>query len=350
VQSLNEALAQEKDHIAHSELAGGLAAVAGQLEPAEAARVLNQALEHEKERDAREYLTDGLIAVAGRLEPAEGARLLNQALAKEKYAWIRQALAEGLATVAGRLDPAEAARACGEAARLLSQALAQEKDAYARCQLAAGLAAVAGRLERAEAARICAEAARSDIGVLEQALDEDARRHAIRCLSQLIQPLDSEAADQATRALARRIVSDPDLFDFEVGTDVPFRTIYLDPVVLDRFFTNGRRLQPGRRTVAIAATVGISAQEPALSLPLLPATRQPLPCRLSTQDLVELLKMPTCVREVRRVILDQLANRYGRRFESQWDFVRYAQEQGLDLDFTTPPQRPDRKLRPLFEQ
>ena len=67
-------------------------------------------------------------------------------------------------------------------------------------------------------------------------------------------------------------------------------------------------------------------------------------------DLVELLKMPTCVREVRRVILDQLGNRHGRRFDRHWDFVRYAQEQRLDLDFTTPPKRPEAKLPPLFEE
>ncbi|HKI31888.1 MAG TPA: hypothetical protein VKA46_08465, partial [Gemmataceae bacterium] len=62
-----------------------------------------------------------------------------------------------------------------------------------------------------------------------------------------------------------------------------------------------------------------------------------------------LLKMPTCVAEVRRVILDQLGNRYGRRFDTHWDFVRYAQQHGLNLDFTTPPKRPDRKPPPLFE-
>jgi len=36
--------------------------------------------------------------------------------------------------------------------------------------------------------------------------------------------------------------------------------------------------------------------------------------------------------------------------ENRWDFVRYAQQQGLDLDFTTPPKRPDRKLPPLFAE
>jgi hypothetical protein len=69
----------------------------------------------------------------------------------------------------------------------------------------------------------------------------------------------------------------------------------------------------------------------------------------ATQELVELLKMPTCVAEVRRVVLDHLGNRYGRRFETHWDFVRFAQGQQLGLDFTTPPQRPDRMLPPLFE-
>jgi hypothetical protein len=86
-----------------------------------------------------------------------------------------------------------------------------------------------------------------------------------------------------------------------------------------------------------------------MSLSLLPAVGEPPPCRLSTQDLVDLLEMPTCVGQVRRVILDQLGNRYRRRFDTHWDFVRYAHEQRLDLDFTTPPKRPDRKLPPLFQ-
>jgi hypothetical protein len=81
-----------------------------------------------------------------------------------------------------------------------------------------------------------------------------------------------------------------------------------------------------------------------------PAASEPLPCRLDTQDLVEMLKFPTCVGEVRRVILDQLGNRYHQHFATHWDFVRYAEEHGLNLDFTTPPQRPDPKLPPLFEE
>ena len=66
-----------------------------------------------------------------------------------------------------------------------------------------------------------------------------------------------------------------------------------------------------------------------------PATR-----RLSDQDLVELLKRPLCVGPARRVILDHLGHHHRRSFTDQWEFVRFAEDQKLDLDFTRPPQRP----------
>jgi hypothetical protein len=53
---------------------------------------------------------------------------------------------------------------------------------------------------------------------------------------------------------------------------------------------------------------------------------------------------------MRRVLRDQLGNRHHRRFVTHWDFVRYAEDNGLHLDFTTPPQRSDPKLPPLFEE
>ena len=67
------------------------------------------------------------------------------------------------------------------------------------------------------------------------------------------------------------------------------------------------------------------------------------PCRLTTQELVELLKMPTVFGEARVVVLDHLGNRYHRKFANHWQFVRYAKDHHLNLDFTTPPKRPDPK-------
>jgi hypothetical protein len=174
---------------------------------------------------------------------------------------------------------------------------------------------------------------------------------ALEGVSIVVQPLDSEGILHAARVLAQRIVSNPDL------------SYYSDPIVpegngpsafhrdvLERLLTKVPRPHVRQRAAAVAGAIGISANGPARSLPLLPAVSEALPCRLTTQDLVELLKMPTCVREVRHLILDQLGNRYGRRFDTHWDFVRYAQQQGLNLDFTTPPRRPDRKLPPLFQE
>jgi hypothetical protein len=292
-------MALEKDAGAQGSLASSLAEVAERLEPteaarvfAEAARLLSQAMALEKDADARGSLASSLAVVARRLEPAEAARLLSQALAQETSAFTCWPLAENLAAVAGRLKPAEATRVCAEAARLLSQALAREKEGQAYGLLAVGLAAVVGQL-------------------------------------------DGEAATQVARSVTLRVTSDPDP-NWGGGGQ------FTSGDVLERLLSNSSHFQVRQRAIPLAAAIGLAAHGLAPGLPFLPAAAEPLPCRLTTQELVELLKMPTCVRERRRAILDQLGNRYGRRFDTHWDFVRYAQQQGLNLDFTTPPKRPER--------
>jgi hypothetical protein len=221
---------------------------------------------------------------------------------------------------------------------------------------------MAPRLEPAEAARLCAEAARSHNHALTLGSDPYSWPFCNEQVAALLQSVDGESAAQAARVFVLRMVADPNrsctvndnmvypVGDEPIGRAGPSFGLGFDAIVLERFLTNRTRPQTQRRTEAIASAIGISAPGVVRSLPLLPAACEPFPCRLSTQDLVELLKMPTCVGKVRRVILDQLGNRYGRRFETHWDFVRYAQEQGLNLDFTTPPQRPERKLPPLFAE
>jgi hypothetical protein len=368
---LVRALEKVKEPSTRLVLAESLAAAAGHLEPVEAARVcreaarlLAQALEEEQEDWQRARLAQGLAAVAGRLEPAEAARvcrgaarLLTQALEKEQRSWIPQALAEGLASVARRLEPGEAGRVCNRAARLLTETLEKEEKDWARSnpardlasrnpsgfqggsrpqdgyQSAEGLALVAGRLEPAEAARACATAAQAEMEALIREPNRDVRLLAADRLSKFIHLVDKETALPAARSVARQIASCPE-----------WRPHNLDlPAILERILTDTSQLQVRRRALNIAAVTGTASQDPLLTSFLLrfPA-HDPLPCRLATQDLVELLKMPTCVGQVRRVILDQLGNRYGRRFATHWDFVRYAQEQRLHLDFTTPPQRPDK--------
>src|SRR5262249_60055338 len=93
-------------------------------------------------------------------------------------------------------------------------------------------------------------------------------------------------------------------------------------------------------TAASAVAFPAGAGDPLTALAPVLRAAEPPPCRLSTQQLVELLKMPTCISEARRIILDQLGNRYQRRFADVWEFVRFAQEHLPDIDLTTPPKRP----------
>jgi hypothetical protein len=403
---LKEALRLKNLMSSHQDtLAAGLATAAGRLEPAEAARMLDQMLDGEKDDDAhkrqlaedatevepkaRWQLLQGLVAPAARLDPAKVTRVVNEALARENDANGRALLAQNLAAVAGQLQPARAARACAQPARLLDQALANEKEDKNRRQLAEGLAAVAERLEPAVAAgllnealsrekddgvrttlaqalalvswqlqptdteRACAKAARSYVQALDQDFDSSAWPFA-QHMAALLQPLDGPRATYAANIFARLVASDPDRFSGRVvpvfdDNGHPF-VVTQAADVLNRFLTHTPRPEIQRRALAIGSAIGLSASGPVPGLPLLPATCEPLPCRLSTQDLVELLKMPTCLGEVRGVILKHLGNRYGRRFGTPWDFVRYAREEHLDLDFTTPPQRPDRKPPPLFDE
>ena len=39
----------------------------------------------------------------------------------------------------------------------------------------------------------------------------------------------------------------------------------------------------------------------------------------------------------RRAVLDQLQTCYQRTFANQWEFVRFAEDNKLGLDFTKPP-------------
>jgi hypothetical protein len=195
--------------------------------------------------------------------------------------------------VAGRLEPGEAARHCAQAARALTQAMSKTTDPSALKELAEGLAAVAGRLEPEEAARHCAPAATT-----------------------LTQAMTKTTDPYALNRLARKLAAT---------------------------LTAGARTLPVRAT-GLVGGVAISDRQPLLAPAALVLALEPPPCRLSTQQLVELLKHPLCVDQARRIVLEQLENRYRRPFADHWEFVRFATEQRLGLDFTTPPRRPEALL------
>jgi hypothetical protein len=215
------------------------------------------------------------------LEPDKRAQVEEVLINKLQDPDLPEAQRTDLAVVAAMLGDLSA-RASGEVARTLSPA--PTNDYVDQRNMAIGLAAVAARLEPPQAA-----------DALLQAMTKTSDRSTLQSMAS---------------GLA---------------------------VVLIRV----DRAELSRRSTAVAATLGHlgSSGHVATILPHLRTVVEPLPCRFSTPELVEFLKQPTCVGPARRVILDQLENRYGRKFIDQWEFVRFAQEQGLGLDFTSPPQR-----------
>jgi hypothetical protein len=101
--------------------------------------------------------------------------------------------------------------------------------------------------------------------------------------------------------------------------------------------------QRDKHAEAVAAAVGCLHDSQRLpgALSLLCQATEPFPRRLSNQQLVELLKDPLCIGPARRAVLDHLDMHHRCTFADQWEFVRYAQEHHLGLDFTTPPRRPE---------
>jgi hypothetical protein len=324
--ALTQAMKDTKLPYGLSSLAKGLAEVSGWLEPKEAAQAaatLTQAIKGTKDPVALRGLAEGLSAVSARLEPREAAAILTQAMqamkaANEPYAlaW----LAPGLSAVSDRLEPREAA----QVAATLTRAMKDTKHPLVLRSLAQGLSAVSTRLEPREAAAVLTQA-------MKDIKDWRTLKTLAEGLSAVTVRLESKEAARAAAILLSVLMrvaeqrSQPDLvraFSLSL-TDLPPAT---------------QRLRNVDLAIAVAATAG---GDPFLPVAFVHSAAQLRPCRLSTQQLVELLKLPTCVGEGRRVVLDHLGNRYRRPFADAWEFVRFAQEQRLDLDFTSRPEHPE---------
>jgi hypothetical protein len=234
-------------------------------------------------------LAQGLSAVAARLgaeDAAQTAATLVQAIKDTTTLPALQSLAQALSAVAARLEARDAAAVTAPAATTLVQAIKDTKDPGALYSLAQGLSAVAARLEATAAAT-----------TFLQAMTDTKDPRALRSLAQ--------GWSAALSAVP--------------PAEIPARSA----------------------TAAAAGAFPAGTGHPLAALALLLPAAEPPPCRLSTQQLVELLKMPTCIGEARRIVLDQLGNRYHRTFADMWEFVRFAEEQKLGLDLTSPPQKPE---------
>jgi serine/threonine protein kinase len=331
---LADAMAKET-YIARLSTAKAMAALSNGMEADEASQMLVAAIQ----REAAASSTNKASRPDEEISPIEPFTTLT----------------DGLASVAHRLNVAEAARVCGSSARHLSDMIERETDALARNAFARSLAGIAEWMEPAEASRVCDKA----IGALLRARSKQPQdRGSIdQIVAMLLPRLESETAYGRARDLSRLVIDESNrggessVTGGIVGMETVSRMGMMGggmmgrrivqreyPDSLNIILTDNGREQRTRRAAKTAETAG-----PGLEGALEAAARisaEPYPCRLTTQELVDLLKMPTCFGAARRIVLDHLGNRYGPRFVNHWAFVRYATEQNLNLDFTSPPRRP----------
>jgi hypothetical protein len=269
---------------------------------------------------------------------------------------VSSILMDALAESVDRAGAVEARTVCDWVAPRLRESLVENEPQLTFDRLGALLERAARHLPQAEASEI----ADQTIRVLMRARSARGEFTDLRldAITRLLPHLDSQIAIASARELATFAVdrwNSAEPFEGTGGFSGVTRMTGMTamgmmggrswPTNLGRsetfnlILTDNSRAQVSQKIASILKSAG-AGFEGALTA----ASRvfaQPFPCRLTTQELVDLLKMPTCFGAARRVVLDHLGNRYGRRFVNHWAFVRFATDQKLNLDFTTPPRRPE---------
>jgi hypothetical protein len=216
-----------------------------------------------------------------------------------------------------------------EAAATLAQAITQTKDPSAPLPLAKGLSAVAARLEPKDAQEVAAALTRAMSGPTR--LTNNDLQELAKCLAKIAARFDLRGTKDEGTALLQVMSKTTDSDRLQALSKCLAAVLSRDPTE--------RRVN---RFGSASGLVGVGTSPMVLSLPLAlqnPELEAP-PEALPSETLVELLRHPLCVGGARRVVLDQLGSHYGRHFEDQWDFVRFAEEHKLGLDRTNPVQRP----------
>jgi tRNA A-37 threonylcarbamoyl transferase component Bud32 len=372
-------------------LVQGLSAVAPHLDSKGAASVadtLAQAMKNTQDQYGMPLLSQALSVVAPRLDargaaaPAEtllrAVKAFPEAIKNQKRLYAMSwdellALAQALSAVAARLDAREAAAVLVPATDLLVQAIRDTKDSRAKSGLGQALAAVAARRDAADVAA----AADTLIRVIPDVNEPHDLPGLVQAVKALGAHLDAHGAAAVSNTLVQAIQHGDGPFTLAaLAHCLPAVTARLDAREAAAAATAaaGRLAQAigqaesdqARRELA-AALVAVLTQDAQsnrrqarakLPDPGLPpdetkllfgppadpsATREPLPplpSPLPVQDLVDLLKHPFCVGEACRLVLEQLGRHYDRGFADVWEFVDFARQRGLSLDFTIPPQRP----------
>jgi hypothetical protein len=284
--------------------------------------------------EAVEALAERMGEAEARLFTAKAAARLLDPVTWSKFGFANQATqGQALAKMMDRLGKGQAGPLAEKAAAALLASLALAQ-ADTQGMLSQAVAAVAAHLDEPRRRQVAAAA----LDRLVAELDRTAKRHqegAPALALAALAPCLDEA--QALRAAA-------------ILRDAMARAAYPYP-----------RGQIGLAMVSVAARLDEAHAGPAVAAvcarlvdDLLPtpfrrdrryfepaaAALQALTEKLDRQGLVDLLKRPTCVGEVRLLILRQAERKTGQKFADLWALVDWLAANDPAVDLLRPPERP----------
>ena len=326
--------------------AEALAALARYLAPEEAARLTEEGgrrMVKDMDQDMVNHgstvgfqdSTKALAALApwqrpdeAKRQASEAAGLVLQAMGEQRY-WD---LAPALAPLAPFLGPDEAKRQASKAARMLTaaddKARVPFEQWYSFGESLASLAPLLGPEDASRAAGLIVRDLREQkSNALTNYWDGQ-----VKALAAMAPQLGRNEAEEEAKLVVELMGE----------TNIPYELKPL-PGALAVLVVQTGSAEAGRRAGSLAGVVGDASSPATLFSGLAPTAEawQPLSGRLTEQQLVDLLKTPTCRQEGCQVIVAQLGNQCGHPFAGLWDFVDYAHEHRPDLNLTSPPVRPD---------
>jgi predicted Ser/Thr protein kinase len=380
---LLKAFEKENDSFWRDEVAQAVVDLAKELQPAQGVQLLTKLVDKEKNKSTEIRLAEGQLDIAARLESDEAMDFLESTLnlKKESVRSYLPRVSERISAITWKLAPKDRTRLSGRTIQLMDDQIPLEVNAFRRRDLAVGVATLARNFDSSEAhlhgTWTCQRLFRTSTNPghtyndLAQLVDgfvalsslltsEEARQIATELMQKLLESMavatggeywyegelglsmlfpfiGPERHHRIAKELTFRLCSDGDANGS--GPDWQGRAANLYGLLSDR---TEPELQ--RRALAAGSACGLGSVSMWAEALVLHAAAEPFPCHLSSQDLVELLKMPTCFGGARKIVLEHLGKRYGRTFANHWEFVRYAKDNGLKLDFTTPPKRPSRSI------
>jgi serine/threonine protein kinase len=251
------------------------------------------------------------------------------------------------AALAGRMRPEEAAPLLSKAGSWILKAMRSKLEPVEPTDLTAlsrSLVCVTARMGSRKAAPLLTEAGQLVLTGLAKTNPLIPSNFFNKSVADLAEALAVLAAEMQPKEAER--------FSLEAARRVLLAGSLTTDPVLQRALANtaalliariGRR-EMSRRSCLLVGALGIAAvsSHPWSAFAESAEASRPPQERFTEQELVNLLKLPTCDQPARQVLVRQLGWQCGEHFDNMWEFVDWAREHRPDLDLTSPPVRPDK--------